>query len=272
MLDTTVDKNILDAFVLKNKKLYTFHNLNVPDNPFYGTYDATTIKNLKSSDMWASPDDHRLYISLLNRALRNFLSKRGLKFDTRHNRYYFLPEPNEIKRTFKYISLAGKQTTKAVVNNPVTRVTGEPKPYWVHVAANLSFQQIGCRQWVLTIRPEKHLTTDGFEPYSHASIGKKITRLKSTMYNWQYLQELQLWREFITDANKRKLLKFGKQAIVIENNLLKANIVWQGVPEDRKNFIAQEHDEDLFTSYDIDALDEEEEELYDELSLDEYEG
>ena len=270
-LNSTTDKNILYTFELRDKKLYAFDNLATPNNPFRGNYDQTTVRILKSTDLWASPDDRRLYVGLLNRALRGFLFQRRLKFDARHNRYYFLPEPNDIKRTFKYISLAGKRTTKTVVNNPVTRVTGEPKPYWVHLAANLSFQQIGCRQWVLTIRPEKHLTTDGFEPYSHASIGKKITRLKSTMYNWQYLQELQLWREFITDANKRKLLKFGKQAIVIENNLLKANIVWRGIPEDRKNFIAQEHDENLFTSYDIDALDDEEEELYDELSLDEYE-
>ena len=90
------------------------------------------------------------------------------------------------------------------------------------------------------------------------------------MYNWKYLQELQLWREFITDANRRQILKFGKQAIVIENNLLKENIEWQGIPEDRKNFVAQEQPEDLFTSYDIDVLDDEEKELYDELSLDEY--
>ena len=270
VLGTNTDKNMLVAFELKNKKLYTFCNLGTSDNPFQGTYNQTTIRILKSTDLWASPDDHRLYVGLLNRALRNFLFQRRLKFDASHNRYYFLPEPNKIKRTFTYKSLAGKRTTKSVVNNPVTRATGESKSYWVHVAANLSFQQIACRQWVLTIRPEKHLTQDGIDPYSHASIGKKITKLKSTMYNWKYLQELQLWREFITDANRRQILKFGKQAIVIENNLLKENIEWQGIPEDRKNFVAQEQPEDLFTSYDIDVLDDEEKELYDELSLDEY--
>ena len=89
------------------------------------------------------------------------------------------------------------------------------------------------------------------------------------MYNWKYLQEIQLWREFITNARPRRILRFGKQSIVIENNLPKEDIEWPGIPEDRKNFVSQEHPEDLFTSTEIKILDKEEEEFYDELSLDE---
>lgn len=91
------------------------------------------------------------------------------------------------------------------------------------------------------------------------------------MYNWQYLQEIQLWREFITDARPRQILRFGKQSISIENNLLKTDIEWQGIPEDQKDFVFQKHPEDLFTSSEVKILNKEEEEFYDELALDEYE-
>ena len=182
-----------------------------------------------------------------------------------------MPGKTQTKRKFKYTSLSGRQTTKSVVNNPVTRATSEPKPYWVHLAANLSFQHIAAREWVLTIRPERHLTTDGLQPYLHSSIGKKITRIKSTMYNWQYLQEIQLWREFITQEQKRLVLQFGKQSVVIENILPKEDIEWIGIPEDQRKFAFQEYPEDLFTSSEIAILGEEEEELYDELFYDENE-
>ena len=269
LLSTSDDDNILYAFELRDKKLYTFHDLRTPNNPLYGTYDESTVKHLESSQLWASPDEHRLYVALLNRAFRKYLRRLSVDYDNQHYRYFFMPGKIQTKRRFKYTSLSGRQTTKSVVNNPVTRATGEPKPYWVHLAANLSFQHIAAREWVLTIRPERHLTTDGLQPYLHSSIGKKITRIKSTMYNWQYLQEIQLWREFITNAQNRLTLRFGKQSIVIENHLPKEEIEWLGIPEDKKDFVSQEHPEDLFTSSEIAILGEEEEELYDELFYDE---
>ena len=271
VLNTRKNKNLLNAFELRDNKLYTFHNLYDSNNPFRETYDQSTVVSLKSTDLWVSPDEHRLYLALLNRALRDFLNKKRVAYDVQHYRYYFLAEQTEVKRRFKYKSLSGKQTTKSIVNNPVTKATCKPKSYWVHLAANLSFQHIAPKQWVLTIRPERNLTKDGFEPYTRQSIGRKITRIKSTMYNWNYLQEIQLWREFITNAQKRQVLRFGKQSIVIENNLLKEDIEWLGIPEDHKNFVFQEHPEDLFTSSEINILIKGEEEFYEELFLEECE-
>lgn len=270
VINTHSRGSVLYAFELRDKKLFTFHDLRSPNNPFRGAYDKSTVEVLRASDLWDTDEGHRLYMALLNRALRNFLKRLNVAYDARHYRYYFLPDRVEIKRRFSYTSLAGRQTTKSIVNNPKTKATGKPKSYWVHLAANLSFQHIAPKQWVLTIRPERHLTKDGFEPYTHSSIGSKITRIKSTLYNWQYLQEIQLWREFISNAKKRRILKFGGQAIVIENNLLKENIEWLGIPEDQRNFVSQEYPEDLFTLAEITIL-AEEEDLYDDLLLDGYE-
>ena len=75
-LDTDENQNILYAFELRDNKLYTFHDLRSPNNPFWGTYDQFTVESLKSTDLWASPDEHRLYVALLNRALKDFLHKK----------------------------------------------------------------------------------------------------------------------------------------------------------------------------------------------------
>ena len=271
ILNTQEHKDVLYAFELRDKRLYTFFDLREPDNPFRGAYDQSSIDISKAVDLWKKPDSHRLYVTLLNRSLTSFLKKLGVAYDTAHYRHYFRPDKVSIERKFTYKSLAGKRTPKSVVHNPITKATGQPKSYWIHLAVNLSFQQVASHQWVLTIRPERHLTKDGYEPYTHSSIGSKITRIKSRMYNWEYLQEIQLWREFLTGAKPRQSLRFGKQAIVIENTLLKENIMWVGVPNDEKDFVSQKHSEDLFSFADIQFLESNEDDFSNDLFLNEYE-
>lgn len=270
-LKANESRDILYAFELREKKIFTFYNLNEPQNPFWGTYNRSTVEVLKAIDLWAESDGHRLYVALLNRALNSFLRKKGVIYDPNHHRHFFQADKEKIKRTFTYQALSGRRTTKAVVYQPTTRATGLPKSYWIHLAANLSFQQIAPQQWVFTIRPERHITKDGYEPYLHTSIGSKVTRIKSRMYNWEYLQEIQLWREFITQASPKLVLRFGKQAIIIENTLLEGTIEWIGVPDDKKDFVARKHDEDLFSFAEISFLSEETEDTEDSIYLEEYE-
>jgi hypothetical protein len=247
-LNTEEHRDVVYAFELKDKRLYTFWDLSYSDNPFKGVYESDTVHRQKAIDMWADPDLGRLYVSLLNRALAGFLRRRAIGYDSEHYRYYFRPlHKGIVERKYYFKSLAGKMTQRTVVRQPVTKMTGLPKKYWVHDASNLRFQYVGDREWLLTIRPERHLSKDGYEPYTHRSLGSKVTRIKSTMYNWNYLQELQLWREFITAAGPRAIIHFGKQVISIENRLLDADIKWPGIPQDERDFIAQTHEEDLFT-------------------------
>ena len=142
LLPASDDENILYTFELRDKKLYTFHDLRTPNNPLFGTYDESTVKHIEATQLWESPDNHRLYVALLNRAFRQHLRRLGIAYDIQHHRYYFMPGKTHPKRRFKYTSLAGRQTTKSVVNNPKTKATGESKSYWVHLAANMSFQHL----------------------------------------------------------------------------------------------------------------------------------
>lgn len=264
-------RDILNAFELREERIFTFFDLHDSTNPFWGAYDGSTVTITKATDLWVDPDGHRLYVALLNRALNSFLRTKGVIYDPNRHRYFFRAEKEKVERKFTYTALSGRKTTKAVVHRPITKATGLPKSYWIHLAANLSFQQIAPQQWVLTIRPERHITKDGYEPYLHTSIGSKVTRIKSRMYNWEYLQEIQLWREFITQARPRLILRFGKQAIVVENTLPEGIVEWAGAPDDKKDFVSQKHAEDLFSFAEISFLSEETEDTEDSIYLNEYE-
>lgn len=269
-LKANESRDVLYAFELHEKKIFTFFDLSDSENPFLGVYDSSTVKFTKSTDLWTKSDGHRLYVALLNRALSSFLRMKGVIYDPNHHRYFFMADKEKVERKFTYTALSGRKTTKAVVHQPMTKATGLPKSYWIHLAANLSFQQIAPQQWVLTIRPERHITKDGYEPYFHTSIGSKVTKIKSRMYNWEYLQEIQLWREFISQARPRLVLCFGKQAIIIENTLPEGIIEWAGAPDDKKDFVFQKHAEDLFSFAEISFLNETED-TGDSIYLDEYE-
>lgn len=273
-LKANESRDILYAFELREKKIFTFFDLRDSANPFWGAYDGSTVTVAKATDLWAESDGRRLYVALLNRVLSSFLRMKGVIYDPNHHRYFFKADKEKVERKFTYTALSGRKTTKAVVHLPTTKATGLPKSYWIHLAANLSFQQITPQQWVLTIRPERHITKDGYQPYLHTSIGSKVTKIKSRMYNWEYLQEIQLWREFITQARPRLVLRLGKQAIIaiiIENMLPTGDIEWAGAPDDKKDFIAQKHAEDLFSFAEISFLKEEAEDTEDSIYLDEYE-
>lgn len=270
-LKANESRDILYAFELREKKIFTFFDLRDSANPFWGAYDGSTVTVAKATDLWAESDGHRLYVALLNRALNSFLRMKGVIYDPNHHRYFFKADKGKVERKFTYTALSGRKTTKAVVHQPTTKATGLPKSYWIHLAANLSFQQIAPQQWVLTIRPERYITKDGYEPYLHTSIGSKVTKIKSRMYNWEYLQEIQLWREFITQARPRLVLRFGKRAIIIENMLPEGTIEWAGAPDDKKDFVFQKHAEDLFSLAEISFLNEETEDTEDSIYLDEYE-
>lgn len=254
VVDATNHRDVIYAFELHDKRIYTFYDLNSPENPLRGAYGPGGVQIENREEVISSPDGKRLYIALVNRAFRSLLKKMGLGFDGSHNHFYFEPDRTTIQRRFIYGSLAGKKTTRSLVWHPVTKATDVAKPYWIHLAANLSFQQVARLEWALTIRPSRYLTTDGREPYSSKYVGRKITRMKSTVYNWQYLQELQLWREFICSASPRLIIQFGKQSLVIENRLPSPEVIWPGVPSDTLDFAAQTHEEDLFTSAEVTSL------------------
>jgi hypothetical protein len=101
-------------------------------------------------------------------------------------------------------------------------------------------------QWCLSIRPERHLTTDGETPLAAELIGRRVTRLKARMYNDLYLAEVNFWRDYLSKGAPRITLNFGHQSGVIEAALLGIEMNWPGIPGDDKTVMAPPAD-DFFT-------------------------
>src|SRR5262249_8282713 len=240
----------LTPFLLREDKIYAFHDFREAGCPFSPVVDRATAGMLRSRDFWRDAEGKRRYITLLNRSLFKYTARVAVRFDPAHYRFYFPPKTLGSQRTVKYRSLAGRWSRRRVVWQPTKKSTGEVRNYWWHLAAGLKFHQMADMQWCLSIRPERHLTTDGETPLPSEMIGRRVTRLKARMYNDLYLAEVNFWRDYLSKGAPRITLNFGNQSGLIEAVFFKIGMKWPGIPGDDKTVIAPPPD-DLFTLADF---------------------
>jgi len=151
--------------------------------------------------MWNGPDDRRLYVRLLNCSIYKYAGHRDVRYDAEHKGFYFRAINPCQARTIQYKSIGGRKASRQVVWQPVRKSTGEARNYWWHVAAGLRFHEIAPLQWCFGIRPEWHLTRDGETPLTGRGVGRRVASRKSRMYNFQYLKEVNLRRDFLSGGS-----------------------------------------------------------------------
>lgn len=240
----------LTPFVLVGGRLWAFHDLRDASGPFADVVDRSTTEGTEAEEAWADPDQHRLYVQLLNRSMTGHLSRQGVRFDRHHRRYYFAASGVGVETTWKYRTKSGRSQVRKVVRQARSK-DGSLKPEWWHLAVRVRFEQVGPRSWYVTLRPEFHLTKDGKEPFESQRIGRRITRKKSTVYNEGYLDLVHFWRGVISEEKPHTVLHAG-QPIVFETHLLDAQITWPGVPRDEVTFEPDPFPENLFTLAELD--------------------
>jgi hypothetical protein len=251
---------MMTPFLLREGRLFCFHNLRDPQSPFRACVsDPSKAHRAESATWWSDEKLTPWFLSLLNRSLNKLTGWRGLNLDKDHNRYHFQPPEAGKALSVVYTPLNQAKSTRSVVWQPISLRTQTPRPYWYHLAVGLSFQRVSRDNWCLSIRPEMRITKDGFTSIDSANVGGKVTRRKSRMFNYDLLEELQFWRDYLSESSPRIVFPFEPgQHIVVLNRLMESEIEWPGIPEEyAKPFRNIEHEEDLFSAADRDQLEEE---------------
>ena len=250
------DRTELLRFLIREKKLYSFHDLRHTDGPFKSVIDLDSVRKTPSKKFWKTGEGHRRFVTLLNRAMYKHTAMKDIRFDPAHGRYYFPVLEKGKDRELSYRPLNRSVETRNVAWQPVTKATGQPKGYWCHLAAGLCFHRMADNQWCMSIRPERHLTTDGETPLPPKKIGRRVTRMKASMFNDKYLSEVNFWRDVLSDGQPRFTLNFGSQKLVVSTEFICFGVTWPGIPGDDMLFKNQSYEEDLFTMAELDNLTE----------------
>ena len=247
------DDNILTPFIIRSGQLYAFNDLSEYQSPFSTVVDPVSTQHHGPTDWQDDPDLLRWYVELLNRTVNKITGRLGLKLDKEHHRYFFEPDEQGKDKRVAYQSIGGVRSERNVAWNPHFKHNDLPKNYWEHLAVSLQFHRLDTKSksWGLSIRPERRFTTNGFDLLESKSTGKKNNTRKSRMYNFDVLQEVQFWRDFLSKGQTRITCNFGREGLVIENSLMNAKINWPEISDDKANRMAASYEDDLFTLADL---------------------
>ncbi len=250
----------LCPFIIRNgNMLFAFNDLRREDGPFRALVDFKKTKLSRSARWWEHPDKAKWFVTLLNRSLNKLTGRRGLMLDKEHHRYFFACDETGKEKSVDYRPLNQKNlTSRKVVWRPVSRKTGEPRFFWNHLAVGLRFQQADRQAWYLSLRPEMRITKDGTKPIESKRTGSRVTREKAHMFNYDLLEDVNFWRDYLSKGRPRIVLRFGdQQSIIISTSLMAADVDWPGIPKEfTLPFANIDYEEDLFSALELGELEE----------------
>ena len=243
------DASVIYPYIIRGGNLYAFQDLGYRKSPFRNLVDSQKSQRFLSAEWWGDPVKQVWFVDLINRSLNKLTGRKGLQWDRDHRRYYFQPDkPGQIKEIL-YRPLNQASSSKHVVWQPISKRTGQPRPYWLHRAVSLKFHRPSQSQWCFSIRPEFRVTKDGLRPEESEKVGSRVTRKKSRMFNYDLLGEVNFWRDFLSDSGPRIILNFGRgQHIIVSTTMMQTEIEWPGIPEKfARPFKNIDYAEDLFS-------------------------
>lgn len=237
--------------------LFAFTDLRRANGPFRNVVERRKGRKSRAVTWWDHPDKSRWFATLLARTLNKLTGRKGLMLDKEHRRYFFpMDEPGKEKMVeYRPLNQTGLVARK-VVWRPVRKKTGEPRPFWNHLAVSLKFQHAGNGKWCLCIRPELRVTKNGVVAIESKQVGSRVTSQKSHMFNYDLLGDVNFWRDYLSGGRPRIMLRFGGgQRIGISTTLMAADVEWPGIPKEYAlPFTNIDYEEDLFSAAELNEL------------------
>ena len=166
-----------------------------------------------NTDEWAlSSDDgkRRLFVHLLNAALRDDLWSQGVRYHKEQDVYAFMGWPEEPPRRFKYGNLKLRSTATVVSHYEHKPKSGKVYKYLRHGAFQGRFRFLG-EQWYLEITPTYRFTRNGKDLDRYHE--DRLSGIKRLERNRSVLSQLLLWQAVLRApwirADRPRLLEFA---------------------------------------------------------------
>jgi transcriptional regulator with XRE-family HTH domain len=232
------EHRFMPAFRVHQSRIWTFHDLEDPENALAAAIDPESIEVLDSRSFPADEPGRKLVLSLLNMALARHMFRVGLVEDRERNyRYYFPPldgGPNQISW------IPFRKRSVRTVAKPVVR--DSRVMYWRHMGADLRMTFIANR-FYLQIEPTWVVTHDGSTPIGGTAATKRIARWTGPERNLQVLYHVRFWTNVLR-ANRKGPIKIWAGDQTIEIATVPALIQQSyGIASDQKPLLQRLDDE-----------------------------
>ena len=184
---------VLPTFIIKNRQIFSFWDLNDRQCPFRNVLSSTNgIKTESIYDWMKTKEQSRWLIELLNKGLRNYCQKLPLRFDLDHKRYYFVPY-NGQDRIVRWDT--GKRKPTRTVVKKYKRNSGTV--FWSHQSLKAQFTIID-EDIFLRLIPGWYFTQDGIEPLPSDKIGPLSTKWTAKEHNVSVFYHIRFWSSYLS--------------------------------------------------------------------------
>lgn len=193
------------AFILHDKKLSTFSDLTIEDEPLREVVDESKIESQPVGEWRDDQVRWRWIVSLLNKCLRSHFGGLPIRRDAK-GRYYFLPKNDEAR-----IWKNGNDPERTVADQK-TNAKGDV--FWVHHSARLAFQTLGDAIY-LCIEPSYVFTTDGTHPLEGKSVGPLSIKWGGKERNAAILRHVVFWGRTLSKGATKIEIETGGLPITL---------------------------------------------------------
>lgn len=257
--ESKAENPFMPAFRIHSGRIWSFHDLEDPDNPLASITEETDIVSLSVADVLRQDDERTIVISLLNMSIARHAIRRGLHADHSKWQKFFFPPKDGGPNIMFWRPMKNK--AKRTVAKPCFKDDGS-LGFWRHQGAYLKMLELANKLY-LQIRPTWVITKDGLTPASGAGVGKYVIKWTGPERNLQVLYHVRFWAT-VLGGSPGPLIVFraGDQNVQISK---KPAMIEQGygIANDQKDLLKE-----LDTAADLIAEDEDEKaELAAELEL-----
>ncbi len=202
----------IPTFILKEKTLYCFWDLNDKTCPFRGIVSSGASIKQENTSAWIA-DETKLnwLLELLNRTTDHNCERLGLYRDRERHRVYFLPEKGH-DRVIEW-DTGKRKSRRTVVKRYQKGEHGDV--FWAHQSARLRFITLD-EHLFLRIEPGWTFTTDGVNPLPPNRMGSVSTKWMFDEYNPSIFYHLRFWVFTLSKGRKIITLDAGRSMVEVD--------------------------------------------------------
>jgi hypothetical protein len=205
------DNYVAGAWAIHDGNLYSF--VDPERSRLKKIIDVGGLDQFNTQE-WAFSEDEnkrRLFVHLLNAALREDLWSQGVRYYGDQNVYAFMGRPDEPPRRLKYANVKIRSTVTVVSHyEHKSSKSGKPYKYLRHAAFEGRFRFMGG-QWYLEITPTYRFTYNGKDLDRYHE--NRLSGIKRFERNRSVLSQLLVWQAVLrapwTRADRLRLLEFA---------------------------------------------------------------
>lgn len=197
-------KGVHPTFMMKENLIYSFCDLTNKSCPFQKLLIANSIEKNEITPWLNNLDKKNGLIEMLNRALRNHCHNLEMRYDKKHDRFYFLPYGGGNREITWHTG--ERKSTRTIVKQYKKGKDGQI--FWAHQSIQARFLLINTEIF-LQLVPGWTFTSDGANPISPRDIGSLSSKWTHNEYNSSVFYHIRFWCYILSKGQEKISIKLA---------------------------------------------------------------